>query len=244
MDSIAALCDHNMEKLRNNHYPGRGIVLGMTPDGRHLVQVYWIMGRSANSRNRIFAAENGFVKTKAFDEAKVEDPSLIIYYPARHYRNAHIITNGDQTDTVYEALQKGETFESALAIRTFEPDAPNFTPRISGIIDLDQPQYAYQLAIVKSIGNQPDYSTHQFFNYAQAIAGVGHCLHTYAGDGKPLPAFNGEPYPVGLLNTVAETASCYWRLLNPENKIALLVKYINITTKSAEILIFNKHLGD
>jgi IMP cyclohydrolase len=245
MDKITVLCDHNMENLKNNHYPGRGIVLGMTPDGQHLVQVYWIMGRSVNSRNRIFTVENGFVKTKAFDEAKVEDPSLIIYYPARHYRNAHIITNGDQTDTVFEALQNGGSFESALTTRTFEPDAPNFTPRISGIIDLDRPQYAYQLAIVKTtIGNQPDYSTHQFFNYDHALAGVGHCLHTYAGDDNPLPAFSGEPYPIRLFNTVAETAACYWSLLNPENKIALLVKYINITAKTVELTILNKHLGD
>jgi IMP cyclohydrolase len=244
MEQLESLIACNMENLKQNSYPGRGIVLGLTPDGQNLVQVYWIMGRSANSRNRIFEAENGFVKTKAFDEAKVEDPSLIIYYPARHYQNCHIITNGDQTDTIYDALQSGGSFESALATRTFEPDAPNFTPRISGIMNPDQPQFAYQLAIVKSVANNQAYCTHQFFNYQKAVAGVGHCLHTYFGDGTPLPSFNGEPYVVKLPNLIDEIAAFYWRLLNNENKIALLVKLINVKTKKSRLKILNKHLGD
>jgi IMP cyclohydrolase len=244
MDNIAALIDQNMDNLKQNSYPGRGIVLGMTPDGQNLVQVYWIMGRSSNSRNRIFEVEDGFVKTKAFDEAKLKDPSLIIYYPARHYQNCHIITNGDQTDTIYEALQNGGSFEAALATRTFEPDAPNFTPRISGIMDLEQRRWAYQLAILKTVGNRPDYGVQQFFNYQKALAGVGHCLHTYSGDGSPLPSFHGEPYPVKLPATLEDTVAYYWDRLDSENKIALLVKFINCRTGKATLEIRNKHHGD
>jgi IMP cyclohydrolase len=243
MEQFESLINRNMKNLKQNVYPGRGIVLGLTPDGQNLVQVYWIMGRSVNSRNRIFEAENGFVKTKAFDEAKVEDPSLIIYYPARHYQNCHIISNGDQTDTIYEALQNGGSFETALQTRTFEPDAPNFTPRISGIMNLDAPQFAYQLAIIKSVAHNPDYGTHQFFNYRKALAGVGHCIHTYVGDGNPLPSFDGEPYAVRLPNSMDEIATSYWQLLNNENKISLLVKLINVKTQKADMKILNKHLG-
>jgi IMP cyclohydrolase len=244
MEQLELIIDGNLEKLKQNPYPGRGIILGLTPDGQNLVQIYWIMGRSANSRNRIFEVENGFVKTKAFDAAKVEDPSLIIYYPARHYQNCHIITNGDQTDTIYEALQSGGSFEAALTTRTFEPDAPNFTPRISGLINLDQSQFAYQLAIIKSVYGQPDDCTHQFFNYHKALPGVGHCLHTYAGDGNPLPSFSGEPYVVKLSNSLAELAAAYWQRLNSENKVSLLVKFINVHTRKTALEILNKHLGD
>jgi hypothetical protein len=241
--SVLDIADQNMVKLHANVYPGRGIVLGQSPDGRHLIQVYWIMGRSANSRNRIFAMDGSAVKTAAFDETKVEDPSLIIYYPARVYQNAHIITNGDQTDTIFDSLQKGGTFESALDTRTFEPDAPNFTPRISGIIDLDSFN-AYQLSILKSTANDGRYINRHFFNYQNVIPGVGHCIHTYVGDGNPLPSFKGEPYPVRLFNELSETAQSYWKILNPENKIALMVKFINIQTQKVAVEIFNKHLGD
>jgi IMP cyclohydrolase len=245
MGELDAIIGQNVKKLRNNSYPGRGIILGMTPDGQNLVQVYWIMGRSANSRNRIFEAEsNGFVRTKAFDEAKVEDPSLIIYYPARHDGDCHIISNGDQTDTIYQAIQNGDSFEDAIISRTFEPDAPNFTPRISGIMDVDNSQFVYQLAIIKSIDNHPKYGTHHFFDYQNALPGVGHCIHTYAGDGNPLPAFWGEPYPVKLDDNIREVASFYWDLLNPEHKIALMVKFVNCTTKKTELQIRNKLLGD
>lgn len=241
--SLRDVAAENMTKLQENSYPGRGIVLGQTPDGRNLVQVYWIMGRSANSRNRIFEMEGQAVKTEAFDESKVEDPSLIIYYPARVYRNAHIITNGDQTDTIVNCLKHGGTFEDALDTRTFEPDAPNFTPRISGIIDLDSP-VAYQLSILKSTANDSHYLNRQYFNYQNAIPGIGHCIHTYASDGNPLPSFWGEPYPVQLFNDLAETAETYWKLLNFENKIALMVKFIDRRTKTATVKILNKHLGD
>jgi IMP cyclohydrolase len=241
---LDALISRNMENLERNPYPGRGIILGLTPDGRNWVQVYWIMGRSANSRNRLFVVEDGFVKTQAFDEAKVEDPSLIIYYPARHYQNSHIVTNGDQTDTIWETLQKGGTFETALATRTFEPDAPNFTPRISGLISPEEPKCAYHLAIIKTVADNPDCCVRQYFHYQQALPGVGHCLHTYSGDGNPLPSFNGEPYLAPLQNSGDEIAAFYWRLLNKENKISLLVKLINVRTHAATLKILNKHLGD
>ena len=244
MNTLDSQINQNMDKLQRNQYPGRGIVLGMTPDGQNLVQIYWIMGRSANSRNRIFETEDGFVKTKAFDEAKLEDPSLIIYYPARHYQNQHIITNGDQTDTIYKALQEGGSFESALATRVFEPDAPNYTPRISGLTNLDGGQFVYQLSIIKTVDHNPEHCSHQFFNYQKALAGVGHCIHTYEGDGNPLPSFSGEPYPVRLQNDIAENAALYWNLLNYENKISLLVKMINIQSKQVQLGILNKHLGD
>jgi IMP cyclohydrolase len=241
MENIEPIIAQNMENLKNNPYPGRGIVLGMTPDGQSLAQVYWIMGRSANSRNRIFVVEDGFVKTQAFDEAKVEDPSLIIYYPARHYHNCHIITNGDQTDTIYKALQRGGSFEEALATRSYEPDAPNYTPRISGLTDLDHPRLAFQLAIIKK-GRHAESCVFDFCNFQNPHPGIGYCLHTYQGDGNPLPPFEGQPYPVALPNSLDEIALYYWKLLNNDNKIALLVKLINRQTGQATLRILNKHL--
>jgi IMP cyclohydrolase len=231
----------NLQRLKENPYPGRTIIQGMTPDGEHMVQVYWIMGRSKNSRNRIFLEENGNVKTKLWDESKVSDPSLIIYYPSKSFRNAHIITNGDQTDTIYDAIKNGRSFEEALNTRTFEPDAPNFTPRISGIIDLDDPQYAYRLSILKSLNNNAEYPLRQNFLYERAVPGAGHCIHTYAGDGNPLPSFAGEPYLLPLLNDPAETANLYWQTINTENKVSLLVKFIHIKSAQARLIIVNKH---
>lgn len=241
--SIIETANANMKKLTENTYPGRGIVQGMTPNGQHLVQVYWIMGRSENSRNRIFEIDGEFVKTKAFDESKMQDPSLIIYYPARNCKNCHIITNGDQTDTVYNSLKQGGSFEAALQTRTFEPDGPNFTPRISGIIDLDDAN-AYELSILKSIDGDGDYSQRNFFKYETAMAGIGHCIHTYVGDGNPLPSFAGEPYPMPLFDTIDETGEAYWSKLNSENKISLLVKFIDVKSGKAELKLYNKHLGD
>lgn len=232
----------NVMALQNNVYPGRGIIEGLTPDGQHYVQIYWIMGRSENSRNRIFINENGFVKTKAYDETKVTDPSLIIYYPVKFRGGNHIVTNGDQTDTIYSALGNGGTFESALNTRTFEPDAPNFTPRISGIVNLRSTgnQYTYQLSILKGVKDCPDACVRHYFNYETAIPGLGHCLHTYMGDGNPLPSFTGEPYVVELMNDMDALASYYWNVLNPENRISLLVKFIGVTDGNARIKIINK----
>lgn len=237
-----AKADQYINGLKENAYPGRGIVIGLTPDGTRLVQVYWIMGRSENSRNRVFIQEeNGFVRTEAKDPAKLTDPSLIIYYPVKHVNGAHIVTNGDQTHTIYEALQAGGSFESALATRTYEPDAPNFTPRISGLVDLKDDQFAYKLSILKSGDNTEEQTLRHTYSYEKAIPGFGHCIHTYAGDGNPLPSFQGEPALVPLQNDVKQIADTYWNILNDENKISLLVKTIRLGSGEAELLIINKN---
>lgn len=237
----AAKADQYINSLRENAYPGRGIVIGLTPDGTRLVQVYWIMGRSENSRNRVFIQEeNGFVRTEAKDPAKLTDPSLIIYYPVKHVNGAHIVTNGDQTDTIHEALQAGGSFESALATRTYEPDAPNFTPRISGFVDLEDGQFAYKLSILKSSDNTEEQTLRHTYSYEKALPGFGHCIHTYAGDGNPLPSFQGEPALVPLQNDVKQIADAYWNALNDENKISLLVKSIRLGSGETELLIVNK----
>ncbi|MGE5613842.1 MAG: IMP cyclohydrolase [Bacillota bacterium] len=231
----------NFENLKKNKYPGRGIIIGMTPDSRHMVQVYWIMGRSENSRKRVFVEDNGFVRTKAFDERKLVDPSLIIYYPVKHFRGRHIVTNGDQTDTILDALTKGGGFESALDTRCFEPDAPHFTPRISGIVNMEGSQYAYQLSILKSGNDTGDFCSRHYFNYEKGIPGIGHCIHTYAGDGNPLPSFRGEPYELELFDDITETARYYWNALDESNRVSLLVKYIEIAGGSFRINIINKN---
>lgn len=234
--------DNNMKKLESNSYPGRGIIIGMSPDTKHMVQVYWIMGRSENSRNRIFEEEKGFVRTKAFDESKLVDPSLIIYYPVRHFEGWHIVTNGDQTDTIFSTLKDGGTFEDALNTRCFEPDTPNFTPRISGIVSLKDSQYAYQLSILKSGNNKGGFCIRNYFNYEKGIPGTGHCIHTYTGDGSPLPSFYGEPYELELFDDIDKTAERYWNILDKQNKISLLVKFINIENGSFWIRIINRNI--
>ena len=238
----AAQAEQYFGQLKQNVYPGRGIVIGQTEDGKHLVQVYWIMGRSENSRNRVFIAEpNGFLRTEAKDPAKLTDPSLIIYYPVRHRDGAHIVTNGDQTDTIYEELPKhGGTFESALAKRTYEPDAPNFTPRISGIVDLNDKQFAYKLSILKSAGNTEDQTLRHTYSYEKALPGFGHVIHTYEGDGNPLPSFSGEPKLVPLKGDAKQIADTYWSMLNEENRISLLVKTIRLDDGASELLVINK----
>jgi IMP cyclohydrolase len=236
-----ALAERTISELKQNTYPGRGIIIGLTPDGTKYVQVYWIMGRSENSRNRVFIAEeNGFLRTEARDPAKLSDPSLIIYYPARHTNGAHIVTNGDQTDTIYEALQSGGTFEGALATRTYEPDGPNFTPRISGIVDLNDKQNAYKLSILKSNENDESQTKRQYFHYENAIPGYGHFISTYQGDGNPLPSFAGEPKLAPLFDDAEATAKYYWELLNKENKISLLVKTIRRDNGEAALTVLNK----
>jgi len=239
--TLRACARENIEALRRNAYPGRGIVIGLSPDARCYAQVYWIMGRSANSRNRIFVQEGDLVRTAPFDPSRVQDPSLIIYNCARVVRRAHIVSNGDQTDTIFEALARGGTFEEALFTRSFEPDRPNFTARIAGLTNLDDEQHAYKLCIIKSIGNDPRRCARHFFNYETAVPGVGHCVTTYRGDGSPLPEFEGEPYVVEVLDDAASTARLYWDALNADNKVALLVKFIDIQTGSAVVKIINKH---
>lgn len=234
------IAEKNSENLKKNEYPGRGIVLGVTAKGEKLVQIYWIMGRSKNSRNRVFVQENDFVRTKAYDESKVKDPSLIIYYPLKVIGKYHIISNGDQTDTVYDYLHAGARFEEALMSREFEPDAPNFTPRITGIMELDG-KNIYSLSILKSQEGNPDKCVRNFFHFEKPIYGAGHCIHTYESDGDPLPSFNGEPYLMPVPDCIDETLSLYWEILNPENRISLLVKTIEIKTGNVDIKIKNKH---
>jgi IMP cyclohydrolase len=236
---ISAVVKANMEALRANVYPGRGMVIGRTPDGSKMVQVYWIMGRSENSRNRVFVQQGNVVRTAPFDASKVEDPSLIIYHCARVLDRVHIVTNGDQTDTIYDALMNGESFEAALHTRTFEPDAPNYTPRIAGICDPDSP-HDYQLAILKTIGNDPDKPVRHVYSYETALPGVGHFIATYSGDGDPLPSFEGEPQMVELLDDLDATLDLYWAALNDDNKVSLMVKFID-ENGDAEVRIANKH---
>lgn len=241
---IDAVVKANMRALGENVYPGRGIVIGLSPDARHYAQVYWIMGRSENSRNRIFVADGDLVRTAPYDESKVEDPSLIIYNCVRSVGRAHVVSNGDQTDTIFDAVQGGGTFEDALFSRTFEPDGPNYTARIAGLVDLDDERHAYKLALVKSIGNSPEHCVRHFFNYETAIPGVGHCVSTYAADGSPLPCFEGEPYAVELLDDTDAVAQLYWDTLNEDNRISLLVKFIDARTSVAEVRIINKHSAE
>jgi len=238
------LARQNAAKLTANPYPGRGIVLGTSPDSNNFVQVYWIMGRSENSRNRVFVAEpNGFVRTMAFDESKVSDPSLIIYYPSKHLDRCHIISNGDQTDTVYGSMQKGKDMEYALQLREYEPDAPNFTPRITGIMDMMENHSVYRLSILKSQGNDPTLGCQRhYYTYEKALPGLGHCITTYQGDGDPLPSFSGEPQLMEIFGTAEETLENYWNMLNPDNRISIMVKWINRLTFDAKVIVKNKHV--
>lgn len=239
--SFEEIALNNEKRLKQNKYPGRGIVIGMTPDGKNYVQVYWIMGRSENSRNRVFEVEEEFVKTKAFDISKLEDPSLIIYYPVKAFNDFHIVTNGDQTDTVYYYLKAGKTFKEALDTREFEPDPPNYTPRISGYVDCASEKATYGLSILKTIDNNEELSQKNYFYYNKFIKGFGHCIHTYNEDGNPIPSFTGEPYVVKLENDIEKNAEKFWNLLNEDNKVSLLVKYINVNNKKSEFRIVNKN---
>lgn len=226
------------EELRNNTYPGRGIVLGRTPDNKKAAVAYFIMGRSENSRNRIFSPIDDGIKTEAFDPAKVKDPSLIIYNPIRVLAGETIVTNGDQTDTIYQYLEAGKTFEDALRTREFEPDAPNFTPRISGLVAADG---SYKLSILKSDNGNSGSCQRFFYEYSQPVAGEGHFLHTYIGDGSPIPSFEGEPEPVKIAADFQEFADGIWNSLNPDNKVSLYVSFIDLASGQAESKIYNKN---
>ncbi len=228
-------------ELKNNSYPGRGIVIGRSKDGRYAVAAYFIMGRSENSRNRIFVEEGEGIRTQAFDSSKLSDPSLIIYVPVRVLGNKTIVTNGDQTDTIYELMDKQQTFEQALRTRTFEPDAPNYTPRISGILHIEGGSYHYAMSILKS--NQGDPSSCNRFTYAyeNPKAGEGRFIHTYQKDGSPLPSFEGEPKLVGIEGDIDSFTKLLWDSLNEENKVSLFVRYIEIETGRYESRIVNKH---
>ena len=226
------------KELSENSYPGRGIILGKSEDGKHAVIGYFIMGRSENSRNRIFVMEGGDMRTQAFDPAKLEDPSLIIYFPVRVLPQATVVTNGDQTDTVYEFLKQGKTFEEALRTRTFEPDAPNFTPRISGLVKQDG---SYQMSILKSANGNPDSVQRFFFDYAQPLAGQGHFIHTYRCDGNPIPSFEGEPKPVAICGNIDAFTASLWDHLNKDNRVSLFTRFIDLKTGETQTRIVNKN---
>lgn len=229
------------KELRENAYPGRGIVIGRTPDGKKAVTAYFIMGRSENSRNRVFVEEGEGIRTQAFDPSKLTDPSLIIYAPVRVLGNKTIVTNGDQTDTIYEGLKEGLTFEQSLRSREFEPDGPNYTPRISGVMHIENGQYDYAMSILKSNNGNPQACNRYTFSYENCVAGEGHFIHTYQCDGNPLPSFEGEPKLVAIPNDIEEFAQMLWSSLNEENKVSLFVRYINIEDGTYETKIINKN---
>lgn len=224
--------------LRDNTYPGRGIVLGKSADGQKAVIAYFIMGRSENSRNRIFVEEDGGLRTQAFDPAKLKDPSLVIYWPVRKFGAATIVTNGDQTDTIYEFLAAEKTFEEALRMRTFEPDPPILTPRISGLVHKDG---SYRLSILKSANGNAESTQRFFYEYPQPVVGEGHFIHTYLGDGNPVPSFEGEPELVRIEGDIDSFTSLMWENLNEANKVSLFVRFIDLADGSEETRVVNKN---
>lgn len=228
-------------ELKANAYPGRGIVIGKSPDGSKAVCAYFIMGRSTNSRNRIFVEDGAGIRTQAFDPSKLEDPSLIIYAPVRVLGNKTIVTNGDQTDTIYEGMDKQLTFEQSLRCREFEPDGPNFTPRISGIMHMENGGYNYAMSILKSNNGNPDACNRYTFAYENPVAGEGHFIHTYMHDGNPLPSFEGEPKLVEMSDDIDSFTEMLWSSLNEDNKVSLFVRYIDIETGNTETRIVNKN---
>lgn len=228
-------------ELKENSYPGRGIILGKTPDGTKALAAYFIMGRSENSRNRVFVEDGEGIRTQAFDESKLTDPSLIIYAPVRVLGNKTIVTNGDQTDTVYEGMDRQMTFEQSLRSREFEPDGPNYTPRISGIMHLENSTYNYAMSILKSNNGNPDACNRYTFAYENPVSGEGHFIHTYMQDGNPLPSFEGEPKLVALEDDIDSFTDKVWNSLNEDNKVSLFVRYIEIDTGKYETRIVNKN---
>ncbi|RHQ15376.1 inosine monophosphate cyclohydrolase [Lachnospiraceae bacterium AM48-27BH] len=229
------------EELRGNAYPGRGIVIGRTPDGKKAVTAYFIMGRSENSRNRVFVEDGAGIRTQAFDPSKLTDPSLIIYAPVRVLGNKTIVTNGDQTDTIYEGMDKQLTFEQSLRSREFEPDGPNYTPRISGIMHIENGRYNFAMSILKSDDGDPQSCNRYTYAYENPKAGQGRFIHTYMHDGNPLPSFEGEPKVVAISGEIDEFAKVVWENLNPDNKVSLFVRYIDIETGIYESRIINKN---
>lgn len=228
-------------ELSGNTYPGRGIIIGTSEDGKYAVTAYFIMGRSSNSRNRIFVEDGEGIRTQAFDPSKLEDPSLIIYAPVRVLGNSTIVTNGDQTDTVYELMSEGKTFEEALRTREFEPDAPNYTPRISGIMNVADGKYDFSMSILKSDDGDPSACNRFTYSYSDPKPGTGRFIHTYMSDGNPLPSYEGEPTPVEISGNIDELTETVWSSLNEENKVSLFVRYIEIATGKYETRIVNKN---
>lgn len=227
--------------LKENPYPGRGIIIGKSADGKSAVTAYFIMGRSVNSRNRVFTATEDGIKTEAFDPSLLSDPHLIIYSPVRVLGNKTIVTNGDQTDTIYEHMDKQQTFEQSLRNREFEDDAPNYTPRISGIMHVEDGKFNYAMSILKSANGNPDSCRRYTFSYVSPIAGEGHFIHTYMGDGSPLPSFEGEPEQIIIDKNIEDFTALLWDSLNEDNKVSLFVRYIDIATGKADTRIVNKN---
>ena len=230
------------QELTGNAYPGRGIVIGKTPNGKYAVTAYFIMGRSNNSRNRVFVEDGEGIRTQAFDPSKLEDPSLIIYAPVRVLGNKTIVTNGDQTDTIYDGMDKQLTFEQSLRSREFEPDGPNYTPRISGIMHIEGGRYNYAMSILKSNNGNPEACNRYTFAYSNPVAGEGHFIHTYMHDGNPLPSFEGEPKWVKIEGNIDTFGDMVWNSLNADNKVSLFVRYIDIETGKYESRIYNKNV--
>ena len=228
-------------QLSNNPYPGRGIIIGKSKDGLFAVMAYFIMGRSENSRNRIFVEDGEGIRTQAFDPAKLSDPSLIIYAPVRVLGNKTIVTNGDQTDTIYEGMDRQQTFEQALRSREFEPDAPNFTPRISGILHIENGGYNHAMSILKSSDGNPASCCRYTFAYENPLNGEGHFIHTYQQDGNPLPSFEGEPKRVAIEGDIDTFAGKIWENLNAQNKVSLFARYIDLASGAYESRIINKN---
>ena len=226
--------------LAENPYPGRGIVIGKSADGKHAAIAYFIMGRSVNSRNRIFETTEDGIRTKAYDESKLEDPSLIIYHPVRRLANKLIVTNGDQTDTIRDGLKDGKTFSQSLVTRCFEPDGPNWTPRISGLVNFTEGGFDYSMSILKSADAEGTACNRFTYDYA-ALNGLGHFIHTYVTDGNPIPTFQGEPERVAIGNCAEEFTKNIWENLNADNKISLYTNWVDLTTGEEKVTIINKH---
>ena len=229
------------KELQENAYPGRGIIIGRSADGTKAVTAYFIMGRSENSRNRVFVEDGEGIRTQAFDESKLVDPSLIIYAPVRVLGNKTIVTNGDQTDTIYDGLDKQMTFEQSLRSREFEPDGPNYTPRISGVMHVENGKYSYAMSILKSNNGDPSSCNRYTYAYENAKAGEGRFIHTYMHDGNPLPSFEGEPKLIAIPDDMNAFADTLWNSLNADNKVSLFVRYIDIATGKYETKIINKN---
>lgn len=225
--------------LRENSYPGRGIVVGRSADDKHAVIAYFIMGRSENSRNRIFTETEDGIRTEAFDPSKMVDPSLIIYHPVRAFEGATIVTNGDQTDTVRDGLAAGKSYIEALRTRQYEPDGPNYTPRISAIVEKNG---AYEISILKSFDGDPACNKRFFFEYDAPRAGLGHFIHTYQSDGNPLPSFEGEPETIRVEGDLKQFTETIWNSLNEDNKVSLYTSFIDLVTGKSETMICNKHV--
>ena len=229
------------KELQGNSYPGRGSIIGKSADGTKAVTAYFIMGRSENSRNRVFVEEGEGIRTQAFDPSKLTDPSLIIYAPVRVLGNKTIVTNGDQTDTIYEGMDKQLTFEQSLRSREFEPDGPNYTPRISGVMHIENGTFNYAMSILKSNNGNPESCNRYTFAYENPAAGEGHFIHTYKRDGNPLPSFEGEPKLIAIPDDMDAFAGSLWNSLNADNKVSLFVRYIDIATGTYETKIINKN---